>query len=226
MNKQSDTPQPAGAEGAPVETSGNCSQEFVKLWKVNDHMAAAKCTPNAMGCNASAWRPLIPCLQDLSVDHVLAAAETGTLSIQGSINKLVDECPYQGFLLNGVATVTCMVRPKMAARSFLAAPNAQYGGAVEGARVGSWEFDDGYLGSGGPGGPGGPGGAGGPGGPGGPGRGPYYGTGYYGRRGNGPPSAGLGYGQNAESASNIWGYGLKLGDCWVFGVTKAFCNFR
>lgn len=114
-------------------------------------------------------------------------------------------------------------------------PKAQYGGAVEGARVGSFEWDYGSLGSGGPGGPG----AGGPGGPGGAGAGPYYGTGYYGRRGNVPPSAALGpfgflyttlgYGMNADSASNIWGYGLKLGnqdDCWVFGVTMGVCKFR
>jgi len=125
----------------PTDYDNQWSQEFVKRWTVNGYMATAKCTPNAMGCNASAWRPLIPCLQDLNVDQVLLADATGTLTIRGSINKLVDECPYHGFLLNGVATVTCMARPKMKG-SFLAAPRAQYGGAIESARTGY--FDSGY----------------------------------------------------------------------------------
>eukprot|EP00913_Durusdinium_trenchii_P035973 g33657.t1 len=70
----------------PTDYDNQWGQEFIKLWKVNDHMATAMCLPNALGCNASAWRPLIPCLQDLSVDHLLAESG-GSLSIQGSINK-------------------------------------------------------------------------------------------------------------------------------------------
>lgn len=48
----------------PTDYDNQWGQEFVKIWKVNGHMATAKCLPNAMGCNDSAWRPLIPCLQD------------------------------------------------------------------------------------------------------------------------------------------------------------------
>lgn len=32
--------------------------------------------------------------------------------IEGSINRMVDECPYEGYLLSAVATVTCMTRKK------------------------------------------------------------------------------------------------------------------
>lgn len=137
----------------PTDYDNQWGQEFIKLWKVNDHMATAMCLPNALGCNASAWRPLIPCLQDLSVDHLLAESG-GSLSIQGSINKLVDECPYQGYLLNAVAAVTCMARPKQHAVP-IDAPLAQFGGAALGARV-QGPAGAATLGAG-PGGPGGPG---------------------------------------------------------------------
>jgi len=34
----------------------------------------------------------------------------GTIMLEGTNTKMVDECPYEGNLLSGVATVTCLVR--------------------------------------------------------------------------------------------------------------------
>mmetsp|Transcript_65689 Transcript_65689/g.212710 ORF Transcript_65689/g.212710 Transcript_65689/m.212710 type:complete len:535 (+) Transcript_65689:171-1775(+) len=88
------------------------SREHIDFWKVNGLLARAECDPMARGCNASASRPLYSCLQDMPVDHILDP--NGTLLIQGRINKMVDECPFEGNLLSGVAAVTCMVRNKTA----------------------------------------------------------------------------------------------------------------
>lgn len=95
----------------PTDYDNEWSREFVKAFKVNGAVASANCYPRARGCNVTAWRPLVPCLQDLSVDHLLK--EGGSLKIEGTINRMVDECPYQGDLLSGVATVTCMTRKKV-----------------------------------------------------------------------------------------------------------------
>eukprot|EP00930_Biecheleria_cincta_P048905 TRINITY_DN3415_c0_g1_i1.p1 TRINITY_DN3415_c0_g1~~TRINITY_DN3415_c0_g1_i1.p1 ORF type:complete len:762 (-),score=154.04 TRINITY_DN3415_c0_g1_i1:275-2560(-) len=95
----------------PTDYDNEWSREFVKTFKVNGAVASANCYPKARGCNATAWRPLVPCVQDLSVDHLLK--EEGSLTIEGTINRMVDECPYQGDLLSGVATVTCMARKKV-----------------------------------------------------------------------------------------------------------------
>ncbi|CAE7487161.1 unnamed protein product, partial [Symbiodinium pilosum] len=126
----------------PTDYDNTWSKEFVRIWKVNEHLATAKCDPHALGCNASAWRPLVPCLQDLSVDNLLA--ETGSLVIEGSINKMVDECPYQGYLLNGVAVVTCMARKKVALHA-VAAPHAGQGGAPSNSRVRASDLSDADL---------------------------------------------------------------------------------
>lgn len=86
------------------------SHEFIRYFKVNDHMASGRCKVHKlMGCNASAWRPLVPCVQDLSVDHLLS---NGSLVLESQINDMVDECPYEGNLLSAVAMVTCMARSK------------------------------------------------------------------------------------------------------------------
>ncbi|CAE7334939.1 unnamed protein product [Symbiodinium sp. CCMP2456] len=126
----------------PTDYDNLWSKEFVRIWKINEHLATARCDPHALGCNASAWRPLVPCLQDLNVDHLLA--ETGSLLIEGSINKMVDECPYHGYLLNGVAVVTCMARKKVAEKA-LAAPHASFGGAPSDARLTARDLSNGEL---------------------------------------------------------------------------------
>mmetsp|Transcript_58763 Transcript_58763/g.95110 ORF Transcript_58763/g.95110 Transcript_58763/m.95110 type:complete len:498 (-) Transcript_58763:9-1502(-) len=92
----------------PTDYDNQWAQEFIEFWKVNDHLASGQCFPLAKGCNAATQRPLIPCVQDLGVDLLLV--DKGHLDIEGKLNRMVDECPYEGYLLNGVAMVTCMVR--------------------------------------------------------------------------------------------------------------------
>lgn len=116
----------------PTDYDNEWSKEFVKYWKVNDLLATGTCDPHARGCNATAQRQLVPCLQDLGVDRLLSGK--GYLVVEGQINQMVDECPYDGNLLSGVATVTCMVRnippvrqtttttPALDASSLLAVP--------------------------------------------------------------------------------------------------------
>jgi len=95
----------------PTDYDNALSREHIKFFKVNNHMASGQCQVHQlMGCNASAWRPLVPCLQDLPVDHLLS---NGKLVIEGQINNMVDECPFEGNLLSGVAMVTCMARDKV-----------------------------------------------------------------------------------------------------------------
>jgi len=86
------------------------SREHVEFWKVNGYIATRECNPRARGCNATAERPLYPCLNGFNVDHIINTA--GTLLIEGQNSKMVDECPYKGNLLSGVAMATCMVRNK------------------------------------------------------------------------------------------------------------------
>jgi len=100
----------------PTDYDNDWGREFVKAWKVNGLVAMGGCNPHAMGCNATAWRPLVPCLQDLDVNDLLADSH-GSLIIEGTINKLVDECPYEGNLLSGVAVVTCMTRDLVVLKS-------------------------------------------------------------------------------------------------------------
>lgn len=93
----------------PTDFDDDWGREKIDQWTVNGFLVKAMCDPRARGCNASAARPLYTCVNDLGVDHILDSA--GSLSISGTINRLVDECPYNGNLLSAVATVTCLVRP-------------------------------------------------------------------------------------------------------------------
>lgn len=129
------------------------SREAIEFWKVNGLLARAACDPRARGCNASAARPLYSCLQGLPVDHIIDG--NGTILIQGRINKMVDECPYQGNLLSGVAVVSCMVRSKaaVAAAQFAANSAAEAADkvtatavAAEAAKVGATGSKSGILG--------------------------------------------------------------------------------
>jgi len=92
-----------------TDFDGDYSREMVKNWNVNNFIVTSRCEPQAMGCNETAWRPVYPCLTDIPVDVMLQT--TGSMNISGTLSEFVDECPYEGNLLSGVAFVTCMVRP-------------------------------------------------------------------------------------------------------------------
>jgi hypothetical protein len=86
------------------------SRENVEWWTVNGHTVNTFCNPKARGCQAEAQRVLHPCVGDLPIDHVID--EDGKLQIVGKLSPMVDECPVDGNLLSGVATITCMVHSK------------------------------------------------------------------------------------------------------------------
>jgi len=86
------------------------SRENIDFWTVNGYIVRAHCDPMARGCNSSASRPLYSCLNDFQVDHIVGP--TGAFQLQGTLSRMVDECPYEGNLLSGVAQVTCLVRPR------------------------------------------------------------------------------------------------------------------
>lgn len=79
--------------------------EVVKDLTVNGRLVTSSCQITSGTCNRSA--ALWPCVTETPVDALL---EDGRLLVQASISESVDECPYDGNLLSGVAVVTCMVR--------------------------------------------------------------------------------------------------------------------
>eukprot|EP00933_Yihiella_yeosuensis_P061281 TRINITY_DN64087_c0_g1_i1.p1 TRINITY_DN64087_c0_g1~~TRINITY_DN64087_c0_g1_i1.p1 ORF type:complete len:540 (+),score=98.76 TRINITY_DN64087_c0_g1_i1:66-1685(+) len=92
----------------PTDYDNENSKEFVKSWRVNDHIATGICNPWRQGCNDKDAQILVPCLEGLKVDQLLSGK--GHVIIEGTLNEMVDECPYDGYLLNGVAVGACMVR--------------------------------------------------------------------------------------------------------------------
>jgi len=93
----------------PTDFDDDYDTEPIDLWVVNGYGARSKCDPMARGCNATAARPLYSCLRELDVDHVVDPSK-GNMVIEGRLNKMVDECPYNGNFLSAVAVVTCLVR--------------------------------------------------------------------------------------------------------------------
>jgi hypothetical protein len=94
----------------PTDYDDDWSREHLEFLRVNNVTLTKECNPRARGCNMTAERPLYPCLNSFNVDKVIN--EIGTLHIQGKNTHMVDECPYEGNLLSGVAMVTCNIRKK------------------------------------------------------------------------------------------------------------------
>lgn len=94
----------------PTDFDDQYSGEAVEWVQVNNKQVSSNCRPMQWGCNKTAQRPLLPCVNDLAVDTVLP--KNGVFSVAAKINKVVDECPYNGNLLSAVPMVTCLVAPK------------------------------------------------------------------------------------------------------------------
>jgi hypothetical protein len=94
----------------PTDMDNEFQGERVEYIQVNGKPFAHSCHPFADGCNSTATRPLIPCMNAVPLDMVLP--ENGVLTISAKISDQVDECPYQGNYLSAVPMVTCMVTPK------------------------------------------------------------------------------------------------------------------
>mmetsp|Transcript_65831 Transcript_65831/g.183400 ORF Transcript_65831/g.183400 Transcript_65831/m.183400 type:complete len:548 (-) Transcript_65831:201-1844(-) len=88
------------------------SRERVEWISVNGKTVTSTCDPMASGCGDDrpfAQRPLYHCLSDYPVSPTLFSG-TGVLHLAGKLSPMVDECPVDGNLLSGVASVTCFVR--------------------------------------------------------------------------------------------------------------------
>jgi len=92
--------------------------EHVEWVQVNNRNISVKCHPHKDGCNQTAQRPLLPCVNDISLDMLMP--ESGDLKIAAKIPQNVDECPYKGKMLSAVPVVTCLVGKKNAANNQLA----------------------------------------------------------------------------------------------------------
>lgn len=93
----------------PTDFDDDWSNENFEWWKVNGKVVNTRCDPRARGCNASAAAPLYSCMSNFELTDLVQMSQ-GTMQIQGKISPAVDECPYEGQLLNGVVVVACMVR--------------------------------------------------------------------------------------------------------------------
>jgi hypothetical protein len=88
------------------------SAESVELVTVNKRVVTARCEPGPLvsGCKEIVQRPLVSCVNDVSIDHLME--KNGSLELLAKIADVVDECPYDGNLLSSVPMVTCMVSSK------------------------------------------------------------------------------------------------------------------
>lgn len=85
------------------------SRENVEWIMVNNRTVNTVCDPGVKACNATAQAPLHNCLVDFVVPEEMMREQKGTLQLAAKLSPMVDECPHEGNLLSGVATVTCLV---------------------------------------------------------------------------------------------------------------------
>jgi hypothetical protein len=109
----------------PTDFENEFEGERVEYVQINDKPFAARCHPYADGCNATATRPLLPCVSSVPLDMVLP--ENGVLVVSAKISDVVDECPYQGNYLSAVPVVTCMVTSKTKAAAIKAPDKIENG---------------------------------------------------------------------------------------------------
>lgn len=91
----------------PTDYDDDYSKEVVEFVSANGKVLTRNVNPNARGCNTTTQRPLYPCVNDFHVDAIIDS--TGTLVVEAKNSLMVDECPYEGHLLSGLAIVTCLV---------------------------------------------------------------------------------------------------------------------
>jgi hypothetical protein len=99
----------------PTDFDNKFAGERVDWVQVNNRMVSHKCHPRLDGCNATAQRPLVPCVYNIPLDLVMPL--NGLLTVAAKINEVVDECPFKGNYLSAVPVVTCLVTPKGAVLS-------------------------------------------------------------------------------------------------------------
>mmetsp|Transcript_59765 Transcript_59765/g.142204 ORF Transcript_59765/g.142204 Transcript_59765/m.142204 type:complete len:513 (-) Transcript_59765:165-1703(-) len=94
----------------PTDFDDVWSPEPIRYITINGVQVRSDCKIKRDGCNATAWRPLHPCVRDLDISQLMF--QTGTITVSAAINEYVDECPYEGNMLAAVPMVTCLVEPQ------------------------------------------------------------------------------------------------------------------
>lgn len=95
----------------PTDFDDEYSGERLTSIRINGMHLNEDCFPLRNGCNKKVEHPMFACVQAYPVDKLIN--HDGFLKVEAQISEVVDECPYDGNLLSGVPTVTCMVRPKI-----------------------------------------------------------------------------------------------------------------
>merc|ERR1719424_252126 len=86
------------------------SRERVEFFKANGETVGVNCNPMASGNTEEAQNALYPCVNELDVDSIIK--DDGQLFVEGKLSPMVDEFPRNGNLLDGEATVSCLVRKR------------------------------------------------------------------------------------------------------------------
>merc|ERR1719330_698651 len=95
----------------PTDFDDAKGREVVQWITANDQVVVTDCTPMASGCNPATARRWHACVERLGVDHMLDHNGSALLlSVEAQLSPLVDECPLEGYLLNGVVSLSCFVR--------------------------------------------------------------------------------------------------------------------
>eukprot|EP00419_Tripos_fusus_P053867 CAMPEP_0172814300 /NCGR_PEP_ID=MMETSP1075-20121228/11162_1 /TAXON_ID=2916 /ORGANISM="Ceratium fusus, Strain PA161109" /LENGTH=563 /DNA_ID=CAMNT_0013654089 /DNA_START=18 /DNA_END=1709 /DNA_ORIENTATION=- len=113
----------------PTDFDDEYSREYVELLSVNGRSMTTRCFPKAHGCNGVNGQELVPCLKDYPLEGLLGPDKK--LSISGRLSPMVDECPFEGHLLNGVVRVDCLVQPPWLARRRASASPQQWGRVIQ-----------------------------------------------------------------------------------------------
>jgi len=119
------------------------SRENVEWISVNGRTVNSVCDPMAKGCNPNKSAVLYNCVRDLNLPENVLLEGNGTLNISAKLSKMVDECPHEGNLLSGVASVTCLISPKPPKRNRSAAspwPQLQAPTANTSNNTGLWKL--------------------------------------------------------------------------------------
>lgn len=91
----------------PTDYDDDYSKEVIEYVSANGKILTRNVNPKARGCNVTTQKPFYPCVNDFHVDAIID--DLGTLVVEAKNSPLVDECPYEGNLLSGLAVVTCLV---------------------------------------------------------------------------------------------------------------------
>jgi len=87
------------------------SKERVEFFKANGETVGVNCNPMASGNTEEAQNAWYPCVNELDVDSIIK--DDGQLFVEGKLSSMVDEFPRNGNLLDGEATVSCLVRKRL-----------------------------------------------------------------------------------------------------------------